>query len=669
MRYRVEELAARADVGVDTVRYYQGQGLLDPPTRAGRVAWYDDDHLTRLLEIRDLAARGFSLAQIRDLGSGDPDARLAELAAENAPDPSLDRAELAARTGVSEFVIDLVVGAGLLSPSAHPDGERFTDDAVDMLVAARTLLSEGVRLEELTALAMRHATHVEELVDDTIDLFRRHHDRTGRDRSELAATLDRLAPIATGLVAQHFERTLMSRALQRLEDADGSTAAGTIIVHARRVDVPGAFPLAALAGSGHARSSAWLRPDAHTRIVALGSVESIEPGGDDRFSEASAARAALSARVHRSGAVEAPAPVLIGGFSFSPGPDDREPEWSGFGDCRFDLPEMTLVDAPDGRWVLAAGRVATDGDVAATEGELHQRIDELIESVDWSWSPVAAEPGDSVADASVDDCYEDLVGRAISTIATGEIDKVVLARRHDVAGPIDLGSVLGRLEDIYPTCAVFAFTAGDRIFFGATPEELVVLDGSSLRTTALAGTAPRGGDSDEDARLAGELLASAKNRAEHDFVVDAITEKLSGLGLVDPTPSAPDVMRLARVQHLRTPVTARVERRRAGPSDMDVLRVAGVLHPTPAVGGTPDEPAARFIDSFENFDRGWYAAPIGWCDLDGNGELRVALRSALAQDGNTTLFAGAGIVAGSDPAEELAETTVKLRALLDVIGS
>ena len=667
MRYRVEELAARAEIGVDTVRYYQGQGLLDPPTRDGRVAFYDDDHLTRLREIRDLAGRGFSLAQIRDLGSGAADTRLAELAAENAPDPTLDRAELAARTGVSEFVIDLVVGAGLLSPSAHPDGERFTEDAVDMLVAARTLLSEGVQLEELTALAMRHATHVEGLVDDTIEMFRRHHDRTGRDRSDLAATLDRLAPIATGLVAQHFERTLMSRALKRLEDADGSAAAGTIVVHARPVDVEGAFPLAALGSSDHDRRSAWLRPDAHTRIVALGSVESIEPDGADRFSEASAARAAMSARVHRSGPPEAPAPVLIGGFSFGSGPDDREPDWSGFGDCRFDLPELTLVDAPDGRWVLAAGRIAAEGDVASTESELDGRIRELVDSVDWSWSPAGGEGDRASVDASVDDCYEELVASAIATIDRGEIDKVVLARRHDVSGPIDVASVIGRLEEIYPTCAVFAFTAGDLTFFGATPEELVVLDGSSLRTTALAGTAPRGADPDDDARLAGELLASAKNRAEHEFVVDAITDKLSGLGLVDPTPSAPDVMRLARVQHLRTPVTARVERRRAGPSDMDVLRVAGVLHPTPAVGGTPDDPAARFIESFESFDRGWYAAPIGWCDLDGNGELRVALRSALTDGEQTALFAGAGIVAASDPAEELAETTVKLRALLDVI--
>ena len=140
------------------------------------------------------------------------------------------------------------------------------------------------------------------------------------------------------------------------------------------------------------------------------------------------------------------------------------------------------------------------------------------------------------------------------------------------------------------------------------------------------------------------------------------------LGLVGETLPEPEVLRLARLQHLRTPITARIERRSGGVSDMDVLRVAGVLHPTPAVAGTPTAAAVAWLESREAFDRGWYAAPVGWCDLDGNGELRVALRSALVDEkGRATLFSGAGIVADSVPADELAETGVKLRALLDVM--
>ncbi|NCG38660.1 MAG: isochorismate synthase, partial [Actinobacteria bacterium] len=139
------------------------------------------------------------------------------------------------------------------------------------------------------------------------------------------------------------------------------------------------------------------------------------------------------------------------------------------------------------------------------------------------------------------------------------------------------------------------------------------------------------------------------------------------LGLVGHTPEEPEVLRLARVQHLRTPITARVERRSGGVSDMDVLRVASVLHPTPAVAGTPTQDALDWLQDHEELDRGWYAAPVGWCDLDGNGELRVALRSALVDPDRVQLIAGAGIVADSVPEDELAETAVKLRALLDVM--
>jgi isochorismate synthase len=669
VRYRVEQLALAADVSVATVRYYQGQGLLEAPVREGRVAWYDDDHLNRLHEIRDLADRGFTLAQIRALGSRDTDRLLAELATAHGLDPTLDRSELSARTGVSEFVIDLVVGAGLLEPSPHPDGERFAESAVDMLVAARTLLSEGVQLEELTALAMRHATHVEDLVDDTIELFRRHHDRTGRDRSELAATLDRLAPIATGLVAQHFERTLVRRALQRLADDSDTDAAGSIVVMARAIDVGGSPALAAFVSADDRHRSLWLRPDAEIRIAALGAVETLQAAGDERFSGVSAARAALSARVLRRGPAEAPAPILIGGFAFSPGFDARPPAWGGFGDSRFVLPEITVIDGVDGTWLLIAGRVGSDGDITATEHELTARADLFHESIDWAWEradlPVPAGTGDPPGE---DDRYLELVAEGISAITAGELDKVVLARRYELSGPVDVVAAMDRLQGSYPTCAVFAFSDGDLTFFGATPEELVTLEGSSLHTTALAGTAPRDPDPEEDTRLARELLDSAKNRAEHEFVVSAITDKLSDLGLVDPTPAEPDILSLARVHHLRTPITARVERRRPGPTDMDVLRVAGVLHPTPAVGGTPDAAARRFIVDRERFDRGWYAAPIGWCDLDGNGEMRVALRSALWDGERVHLFAGAGIVAASDPTDELAETTIKLMALLDVIG-
>ena len=661
MDYHVEELAETAGVAVDTIRYYQREKLLAPPRREGRRAFYDDVHLERIQEIRSLAQQGFSLAQIRELSAGDGNGLLVDLAEQNAADPDLDKTELARRAEIPEFLIDVVVSAGLLTPLGEGDEQRFAADAVDMLVAARTLVNEGVSLEELTALAMRHATHVENVVDDALELFKRNSDAKGRDRDELVSLMHRLVPVASNLVGQHFERTLRTRALARL--SDDTPVGGGVVVFARKLDER-IDPVAIYAASTDHHRSLWVRPDEQFALVALGAAELVEPHGDTRFSAASAARAALSARIRRHGPADAPAPVMIGGFSFTTGARSVAPDWTGFPDARWILPEVTVVDRPDGSWLLAAAAL----DEGEDESAALDVLEDLLETM--ASAPAPTRLGEIVrGDATHDDPdYVRLVADAIGDIGSGALDKVVLARVFD-RGPIDTPAVLRALAERFPTCAIFAFGVGDRAFIGASPERLVTLDGREVSTVALAGTTGTGHDPAADAVLAAEMLASPKIRAEHQFVVDDITARLATLGLVGETPAEPDVMRLARVQHLRTPITARVERRAGGVSDMDVIRVANVLHPSPAVGGTPSDPAVEWILANEGFDRGWYAAPVGWTDLDGNGELRVALRSALVDESRVQLFSGAGIVADSDPDDELAETGVKLRALLDVMES
>ncbi|MEZ5247315.1 MAG: isochorismate synthase [Acidimicrobiales bacterium] len=677
-RYRVEEIAERVGIAVDTIRYYQRRKLLAAPHKQGRVAWYDASHRRRLEEIRALADRGFTLAQIKDLSSDDASGLLADLAAKHAGDPDLDKAELARRAEVPEFIVDIVVSAGLLVPvaAAGSDEPRFPADAVDMLVAARTLVSEGVTLEELTALAMRHATHVEDVIDDAIELFKRHSDRRGGSRDDLIGMMHRLVPVASDLVGRHFERTLRARALARMggDPADVAALGGGLVVLARRLDVR-VDAVAVFASSTEHHRSLWIRPDRGLAFVGLGAVEMINPVGDGRFSAASAARAALAARVHRTGPADAPAPVLMGGFSFSSsgwgatGVDtERGPDWSGFPEASWALPELTFVDRPDGSWILAATRVEGGVEDSAAIDALDRRVDAVVAELPAA-VPVDLDfrDGEVNTDGPGAAAYEALVAEAVKAIAAGEMGKVVLARTHEEPD-VDATAVIARLRARYPTCAVFSFAVGERQFLGASPEQLVALDGRQVRTAALAGTTGVGWDDTTDKGLAAEMLASAKIRAEHQFVVDDITQRLAALGLVGETPPEPEVLRLARLQHLRTPITARIERRAGGVSDMDVLRVAGVLHPTPAVAGTPTAAAVGWLEAREAFDRGWYAAPVGWCDLDGNGELRVALRSALVDEhGTAILFSGAGIVADSVPHDELAETGVKLRALLDVM--
>ena len=595
----------------------------------------------------------------------------------------LDRAELAERADVPAFVVDLVIDAGLLAPLDNgSEGELFGSDDVDVLAAARTLVGEGVAIEELAALAMRHVTNVENLIDDAIDLLKRHIKRDSPDRAALVASVNRLVPVATKLVVGHFERTLWARAMARVAD-DPAIAAGAILVRTRRLDRR-VDPLAVYGSAGADRlRTVWLRPDQGVGLAAIGEVEAIEPTGNDRFSAASAARAGLPAPSRRARPSKGPAPVLVGGFSFTanrqaagndtqpPSNNDstsphRGPSWRGFGDCRLVLPELTVIDREDGTWVLAATRVGPDGDEAAAEAALERQLG----AFEAEPPPATTDPAGWAAvsvECERDDYYQALVSEAVAAIDRGAFHKVVLARTLTFDRGLDVVAVLDRLRQRNPACATFAFSVGETTFLGATPEELVTLDGSRLHTTALAGTAPRGDTPEADERLAAGLLASAKNRSEHRFVVDGITEALTGLGLVDPAPAEPGLMRLNRVQHLHTPITAEVQRRRTGASDMDVLRAAGVLHPTAAVGGAPTGASLEFIARHEGFDRGWYAAPVGWCDLDGNGEMGVALRCALTGPEGACMFAGAGVVADSLPAEELTETAYKLRALLDVI--
>lgn len=221
--YRVEELAAEAGVGVDTVRYYQGMGLLPPTGREGRAAVYGPAHLTRLRTIRALADDGFTLAQIKRLldESGHP--LLASLAGSAA---GLTRAELADRSGLAPHLVDIAVSAGLIDPMAGEGEERFPPDAAPMLAAGMSLLEAGFPLDELAGLAARHATGVESVVDDAIELFSRHV-RSGQpdDPGGLARLFRTLVAHASRLVAQHFHRTVLSRAQERLEGSDDSALA------------------------------------------------------------------------------------------------------------------------------------------------------------------------------------------------------------------------------------------------------------------------------------------------------------------------------------------------------------------------------------------------------------------------------------------------------------
>jgi menaquinone-specific isochorismate synthase len=262
--------------------------------------------------------------------------------------------------------------------------------------------------------------------------------------------------------------------------------------------------------------------------------------------------------------------------------------------------------------------------------------------------------------------YRSAVAAALGRIEAGEFEKIVLARALEViaGAPLHPLRMLNGLRQRFPDCFAFSVANGrGESFIGASPERIVRVSQGWLETDALAGTARRGLGAAEDAALGAALLRSEKDRREQRLVLDSIRRRLAPLGVTLEHPEQPTLLRLANVQHLHTPIRARL------PEGIRLLDALGQLHPTPAVGGSPREAALAAIPALEGFPRGLYAGALGWINARGGGEFFVGIRSALVQDHTARVYAGAGIVAGSDPEREYAETELKFRALLDAFLS
>ncbi|HET9771196.1 MAG TPA: isochorismate synthase, partial [Acidimicrobiia bacterium] len=258
--------------------------------------------------------------------------------------------------------------------------------------------------------------------------------------------------------------------------------------------------------------------------------------------------------------------------------------------------------------------------------------------------------------------WTESVRRILSAIDAGQVRKVVLARQLvvEAGAPFDRRAVLDRLRRSHPSC--FTYAAGG--FVGASPELLVRRHGDRVASCPMAGTVRRGGTAEEDAALTAGLRRSVKEAEEHRLLVEAVVAALAPVCVAPPSAGDPDVVRFPTVSHLATRVTGLL--RRPAPS---ALALAGLLHPTPAVGGLPRAEALATIAALEGFDRGLYAGPVGWVDAGGDGEWAVALRGAQLDGPRARLVAGAGIVAGSDPEAEWAETEAKLRPMLAAVGA
>lgn len=257
--------------------------------------------------------------------------------------------------------------------------------------------------------------------------------------------------------------------------------------------------------------------------------------------------------------------------------------------------------------------------------------------------------------------WKAVVAGALDAIKRDELRKVVLARRVDITGnrPFVVSDVLGRLRALYPSCMIFSVEG----FLGASPELLIRRTGALVESHPLAGTVARSGDARSDEALIAGLMGSEKARHEHQVVVDELSAALAPVCKELVIPESPTVMGLRNVSHLGTRISGRLAGDGGGalPS---ALELVARVHPTPAVGGSPTDAAIRYAAEVEGFDRGRYAGPVGWMDSRGDGAFALGIRCAEVSGARARIYAGNGVVSGSDPDEELAETQLKLQALL-----
>lgn len=363
-------------------------------------------------------------------------------------------------------------------------------------------------------------------------------------------------------------------------------------------------------------------------------------------------------------------PRLFGGFAFR---DDFLPDntWAAFHPAHFILPHYQFVQLSGEAWLTINARIPLSDDPEHSLPILREALEtrrDVIKKIKDSRlkgkDPSLISNLKSLTYPMSQTTWATLINQARHDIGTTDLKKVVLARVCEAKFEqrVAIEDALRFLNQQYADCYRFVFEPRPfHTFFGATPELLAKVVGTQLTTMSLAGSIGRSADPLEDAELGQELLESAKDRHEHELVVMSILGRLAPLTSKLEISPQPGVYKLSNIQHLFTPIRATLNKAEG------ILPLVEVLHPTPALGGSPRDLALDFISRAEPVPRGWYAAPVGWIDYKLDGAFAVAIRSAVAQERRAWLYAGAGIVADSIPEKEWWETDLKFKPMLDAL--
>lgn len=426
--------------------------------------------------------------------------------------------------------------------------------------------------------------------------------------------------------------------------------------------IPSIDPLLCLQEFGHTNTLHfyWENRSKQEAVAAWGICRQDYSGANARFDEAQNFIQDCFEQIIREGEsnLALGKPSVFCSFTFFADPKDSEPFKSG----TLFLPRFQIVKKNKNccfiiNYPLPKGH---------SKQEFVNHTQQKLNNINWSSleqldiaeeNTLLSKERDQTQDT---DYFKSVVTSALDSIAADDFSKIVIAHTTDIqsAAPFKIIQSLDNLRTLHPDCYIFSTSNGKgHNFIGASPERLLSVQNRQLVTDALAGSAPRGVNSTEDLHLANMLLKNRKEKREHKAVSDFMLERLRSMGL-KPQQLPLQLLKLSNIQHLWTPIYAHL------PPDIEPLEIVALLHPTPAVAGVSTKVACERIRHYEKFDRSLYAAPLGWIDYDGNCEFIVGIRSALINGDRARLYAGAGIVSGSNPDKEFDEVQLKLQSLL-----
>ncbi|WP_028399695.1 isochorismate synthase [Ectobacillus panaciterrae] len=405
----------------------------------------------------------------------------------------------------------------------------------------------------------------------------------------------------------------------------------------------------------------WSDTSQRVILAGVGSAFTIANSSQKRFQDARAVWNKLLRHmiVHRPDYEFGTGPLLFGGFAFDP-LKQRTELWNTFSDTVLWLPSFMLTLKDGEAWLTVNQLVAKDDDAEA----LHEKLLETEQLLmQYSKRPLAEQAVSFLRQHEIEpEEWMKSIKSVQEEMEQGKVQKVVLAREMQLTADaeVDSASVLQALRIGQPDCYIFSIDYKGLCFLGATPERLIQKENNVFTSMCLAGSIGRGKTPEEDKKNGEELLYDEKNLAEHGYVVNMIRGVMDELCEEVSIPYKPGLMKTKHLLHLHTPVK--------GKGTCDLLKMVEELHPTPALGGTPRDEALQLIRDHELLDRGFYGAPIGWIDYEGNGEFAVGLRSGLLKGTNVSLFAGCGIVEDSKPESEYEETKMKFKPMLTALG-